>query len=219
MFAFCHKSSQFELLLPVTEIKQHSSGNNQNKNSRTFSELFPNFPDFSRLRGDTMSAQYTTSFSSIDSYEKGGVQIIDDDLKNFVFSNIYEVTATHKPYERIVVGKNLDYTLEAVRAEGTSPWYACAHDEFVIAMDHNVAVHFMELGDTSKIDDEQDGSFKLTAQPLGKKIGMVTLSRGHMAMLPEKTAYQFRAAKPSTLLLQTILGQESLERWTEICLK
>jgi hypothetical protein len=86
-------------------------------------------------------------------------------------------------------------------------------------MDHNVEVHFMELGDTSKIDDEQDGSFKLTAQPLGKKIGMVTLSRGHMAMLPEKTAYQFRAAKPSTLLLQTILGQESLERWTEICLK
>ena len=121
-----------------------------------------------------MSAQYTTSFSSIDSYEKGGVQIIDDDLKNFVFSNIYEVAATHKPYERIVVGKNLDYTLEAVRAEGTSPWYACAHDEFVIAMDHNVEVHFMELGDTSKIDDEQDGSFKLTAQPLGKKIGMDT---------------------------------------------
>jgi hypothetical protein len=176
MFAFCHKSSQFELLLPVTEIKQHSSGNNQNKNSRTFSELFPNFPDFSRLRGDTMSAQYTTSFSSIDSYEKGGVQIIDDDLKNFVFSNIYEVTATHKPYERIVVGKNLDYTLEAVRAEGTSPWYACAHDEFVIAMDHNVEVHFMELGDTSKIDDEQDGSFKLTAQPLGKKIEVISVA-------------------------------------------
>ena len=119
-----------------------------------------------------MSAQYTTSFSSIDSYEKGGVQIIDDDLKNFVFSNIYEVAATHKPYERIVVGKNLDYTLEAVRAEGTSPWYACAHDEFVIAMDHNVEVHFMELGDTSKIDDEQDGSFKLTAQPLGKTTGV-----------------------------------------------
>jgi hypothetical protein len=208
MFAFWHKSSQFELLAPITDAKQHCSGNNQNKKSR----IFP-------TEGGAMSAQYTTSFSSINSYEKGGVQIIDDDLKNFVFSNIYEVAATHKPYERIVVGKNLDYTLEAVRAEGTSPWYACAHDEFVVAMDHNVEVHFMELNDTSKIDDEQDGSFKITGQPLGKKIGMVTLSRGHMAMLPEKTAYQFQAAKPSTLLLQTILGQESLERWTDICLK
>ncbi len=166
-----------------------------------------------------MSAQYTTAFSSIDSYEKGGVQIIDDDLKNFVFSNIYEVAATHKPYDRIVVGINLDYTLEAVRAEGTSGWYACAHDEFAIAMDYDIEVRFLELADTSMINDEQDGSFKLKGQPAGKSIGKVILKRGHMVLLPEKTAYQFQAAKPATLLLQTILGQESLERWNDICLK
>jgi hypothetical protein len=166
-----------------------------------------------------MSPKYSTYFASIDSYQKGGVQIIDDNIKNFVFSNIYEVAATHKPYERIVVGKNLDYTLEVARAEGTSPWYACAHDEFVVAMDYNVEVHFVELAEPGSLDDDRDGAVRLAGQPQGKKIGKVTLQRGHMALLPEKTAYQFQSARPATLLLQTILGQESVERWNDICLK
>ena len=37
-----------------------------------------------------MSA-YTTDFGSIEDYRKGGVMAIDDDPKNYVFSNIFEV--------------------------------------------------------------------------------------------------------------------------------
>lgn len=166
-----------------------------------------------------MSSEYQTAFASIDSYTKGGVNIIDDKIKNYVFSNIYEVTATSKPFDRIVVAKNLDYTLEAVRAEGLSSWYACSHDEYVIAMDYEVEVSYLKLEDTSSIDDENDGSFSISGQPSGKKMGKVILKRGHMALLPEKTAYQFKAAKPATLLMQTIIGEESIQKWSDICLK
>ena len=73
-----------------------------------------------------MSA-YTTDFGSIEDYQSGGVMAIDDDPKNYVFSNIFEVAATSAPYERVAVGKNFEYVIEAIRAEGTSGWYTCAH--------------------------------------------------------------------------------------------
>lgn len=165
-----------------------------------------------------MSMEYKTRLASIDDFEKGGVQIINDNIKNYVFSNIYEVASINKPYERVVVAKNLDYTLEAARAEGSSAWYACSHDEYVIAMDYDVDVVFMELMDTSLIDDEKNGAFKMPGSPQGKLMGRVKLKRGHMALLPEKVAYQFITNRPSTILLQTILGDESIEKWKEICL-
>ena len=86
-----------------------------------------------------MSA-YTTDFGSIEDYQSGGVMAIDDDPKNYVFSNIFEVAATSAPYERVAVGKNFEYVIEAIRAEGTSGWYTCAHDEFILAMDNEIKV-------------------------------------------------------------------------------
>ncbi|MBQ0785766.1 MAG: hypothetical protein KBT66_16190, partial [Amphritea sp.] len=65
-----------------------------------------------------MSAEYKTVFASIDDYRKGGVHCLNEDPKRYVFSNLYEVAATNAPYDRIVVAKNLDYTIEAARAEG-----------------------------------------------------------------------------------------------------
>jgi len=162
--------------------------------------------------------EYKTRLASIDDFEKGGVEIINDDIKNYVFSNIYEVASQNKPYERIVVAKNLDYTLEVARAEGSSPWYACSHDEYVIAMDYDVDLVFMELLDTSLIDDEKDGAFRMPGSPQGKLMGRVKLKRGHMALLPEKVAYQFSTDRASTILLQTIQGDESIQKWKDICL-
>jgi hypothetical protein len=40
-----------------------------------------------------------------------------------------------------------------------------------------------------------------------------------MALLPKGSAYQFRAASPGVLLLQTIRGDLTIERWAEICQK
>jgi hypothetical protein len=79
--------------------------------------------------GDAYIGGYQTVFGSLDHYEKGGVQVIDADPKHYGFSNCFEAASRSKPYEKVAVGKNLKYVIEAIRAEGTSPWYSKAHDE------------------------------------------------------------------------------------------
>ena len=41
---------------------------------------------------------------SLQHFEKGGVEVIKDDARNYVFSNIFEVTSGSAPYERVAVG-------------------------------------------------------------------------------------------------------------------
>jgi hypothetical protein len=167
----------------------------------------------------TMTAStYKTRFGSLDDYEKGGVQIIDDDVKHYAFSNCFEIASKAKPYEKVVFGQNQIYVLETIRAEGTSPWYTCAHDEFALCMDGEVEVHLVMLDDKQTVGDtEKNGAVLIEGEPRGKKMGWMKLERGHQALLPKNTAYQFRAAKPSVLVQQTCKGDLSIERWAEIC--
>jgi hypothetical protein len=163
-------------------------------------------------------ATYTTAFGSLDRYEKGGVQIIDDDVKHYAFSNCFEVASRAAPYERVVFGVNQIYVLEVLRAEGVSPWFTCAHDEFALDMDGSVEVHLVKLeSDQCVADTEQNGAVRVRGEPRGPKMGWMKLSRGHQALLPKNTAYQFRSAKPGVLVLQTCKGELSVERWAEIC--
>jgi hypothetical protein len=39
-----------------------------------------------------------------------------------------------------------------------------------------------------------------------------------MTLLPANAAYRFHADTPGVILLQTILGDDTVERWAEICL-
>ena len=39
-----------------------------------------------------------------------------------------------------------------------------------------------------------------------------------MALLPANAAYRMIAERPSVVLLQTTLGDDTIERWAEICL-
>jgi hypothetical protein len=159
-----------------------------------------------------------TKFASLADYVKGGVEIIDDDPRNYVFSNVFEVAARAAPYERVAVGKNFEYVIETARAEGTSRWFACAHDEFVLCMDGSVEVHLIKLADPDAIDAEQHGAVDLgEALPDGRKMGRIVLGRGHMAILPVGSAYRFEAHAPSVILFQTIQGALTIERWAEIC--
>ena len=73
------------------------------------------------------------------------MQIIDDNVKHYAFSNCFEIASKAKPYEKVVFGQNQIYVLEALRAEGTSPWYTCAHDEFALCMDGEVEIHLVKL--------------------------------------------------------------------------
>ena len=52
-------------------------------------------------------------------YRKGCIELIDDDAKHYAFSNMFEVASASKPYEKVAVGKNMQYVLEVIRAEGT----------------------------------------------------------------------------------------------------
>ena len=160
-----------------------------------------------------------TIFGSLDHFQKGSIEIIKGNAENYAFSNIYEVASQSAPYQKTVVGKNLKFVIESLRAEGDSPWFAAAHDEFTVCMDGEVTVHFIKpavAGSLAPADSE--GTYKLDAKPEGQSIGYVRLRRGHQALLPAGVAYQFRAEKPGVVIVQTILGPNSVEKWNDICL-
>jgi hypothetical protein len=161
--------------------------------------------------------QYTTKFGSLASFEKGSIDVIDDDPKHYAFSNIFEVAGHAKPWEKVAVGKNMQYVLEAIRAEGTSEWRTCAHDEFPLCMDGEVVIELVKL-DTPAVPSDKEGSIRLAGEPVGKKMGRITLRRGHQALLPANAAYRMSAAAPSVILLQTIIGDDTVQKWAEICL-
>ena len=146
---------------------------------------------------------HKTKFGSLEHFEKGGIEVINDDAKNYVFSNIFEVASKAEPYEKIAVGKNLKYVLEAVRAEGTSAWYTASHDESAIIMDGEVEIRLVKLNQQIVAEDHE-GTTMLEGNPDGKKMGYIVARRGHMALLPKGAAYQFHANKPGVILLQTI---------------
>lgn len=162
---------------------------------------------------------YTTVFGSLERYEKGGVQIIDDKVQHYAFSNCFEIAARAKPYERVVFGINQIYVLETLRAEGQSPWFTCAHDEFALDMDGEIEVHLVKLDAAQQVaDTEKNGAVQLEGAPRGQKMGWMKLRRGHQALLPKNTAYQFRSVgKPGVLVVQTCKGELSVERWADIC--
>lgn len=158
-----------------------------------------------------------TVFGSLDRYEKGRVEVINDNAKNYAFSNVFEICNKSRPYEKVVMGINQIYVLEAIRAEGTSPWYSCAHDEFVLSMDGEVEVHLVKLDKPAVTDAEKNGAILINGEPVGRKMGWMKLRRGHQGMLPANCAYQFRATKPAALVMQTTQGDLSVLKWAEIC--
>jgi hypothetical protein len=165
-----------------------------------------------------MAVTYQTKFGSLAHYEKGGVQLIDDDVKHYAFSNCFEVASKSKPYERVVFGQNQIYVLECLRAESDSPWFTCAHDEFALVMDGEVDIHLVKLEAGQTVADEnQNGAVRVSGEPRGAKMGWMRLRRGHQALLPKNTAYQFRSPRPGVVILQTCKGELSIERWAEIC--
>ena len=165
-------------------------------------------------------SEFVTSFGSLDKFEKGHVEIIDDDVKHYVFSNVFEIASKARPYQKTAVGKNLDFVIEAIRAEGTSAWMAASHDEFVVVMDGEVAVELVKLDrPEAVVPPSKSGTVRLDGQPQGRRMGRIVLGHGHQALLPAGAAYRFVAPRPSVMIQQTLQGDLTAERWAEICLK
>lgn len=162
---------------------------------------------------------YRTVFASLDDFEKGNIEIIDDDRTRYAFSNVFEVAQAAEPYEKVVVGKHLDYVIEVLKADGESPWFAASHDEFALVMDGSVRIDLAKLAPTQAVPTANHGSQRLDDAPLGPRMGWLGLKRGHQALLPRGAAYRFCASKPpGVIVLQTMRGPWSVERWAEICL-
>jgi hypothetical protein len=161
---------------------------------------------------------YHTVFGSLDKYEKGTIEIINDNPKYYVFSNVFDVASKARPYEKIAVGKNLEYVIEAIRAEGTSPWMACAHDEFCVVMDGEVTVEYVKLDAPETVAPAgKDGTVLVKGEPKGRRMGTIRLKRGHQALLPKGAAYRFVAQRPGVMIQQTLKGALTVEKWAEIC--
>ncbi len=165
---------------------------------------------------ESSTTEYATVFGSLDHHEKGGVEAIADDPRNYVFSNMFEVAANASPWEKVAVAKNMEYVLEVIRAEGTSPWRATPHDEFALVVDGSVVVELLDP-DRPLVDESASGSIAVDGEPTGRRMGHIVAGHGHMAMLPAGRCYRFVAEHPSVILLQTIEGPDTVYRWAEIC--
>jgi hypothetical protein len=162
--------------------------------------------------------EYTTVFGSLAHYEKGRVEVINDRPQNYVFSNLFDVARRAKPWEKVAVAKNMEYVIEAIRAEGVSPWRIAAHDEFALVMDGRVTIDLLDP-EALRPDENTTGSVALSGEPAGTPMGQIVATRGHQCLLPANRCYRMSAEKPSVLLLQTMVGPDTVERWSDICLK
>jgi hypothetical protein len=160
---------------------------------------------------------HPTVFGSIDAFEKGTMEVIDDDPKRYTYSNMFDVASISKPYEKVAVARNMEYVLEVLRAEGTSGWRSAPHDEFALVMDGEVEVELVKLADASIVPEDKEGSVALAGEPEGTPMGRVVARRGHMTLLPKGAAYRFDAKRPGVIMMQTIAGEDTVYKWAEIC--
>lgn len=162
--------------------------------------------------------EFVTRFGSLKDYDKGHIEIINDNPKYYVFSNVFEVANGAKPYEKVAVAKNLEYVIEAIRAEGRSGWMAASHDEFCIVMDGQVDIEFVKLDNPDAVAPaSKEGTVAVQGEPKGKRMGSIRLGHGHQALLPKGAAYRFSSAGTSVMVQQSILGDLTVQKWGEIC--
>jgi len=160
---------------------------------------------------------FVTRFGSLAAFERGRVEVIDDDPRHYAFSNMFQVASQAGPWEQVAVGQNRQYVLEVVRAEGTSPWRTCAHDQSALIMDGQVTVELAQPGPHQQAPAGQEGSLAVQGEPGGVRMGRVVAGRGHLVLLPAGACYRMVAPSPGVMLIQTIAGVDTQFRWAQIC--
>ncbi len=63
---------------------------------------------------------FKTKLASLASYDKGSIEL-NDDLRHYAFSNIFEVCSKSRPYERVMVVSNLEYAARGGACRGSIP--------------------------------------------------------------------------------------------------
>jgi hypothetical protein len=158
-----------------------------------------------------------TRFGSLGSFTKGRVEVVDDDPAHYAFSNMFEVASMSAAWEQVAVGLNRQYVLEVLRAEGTSGWRTCGHDQSALIMDGAVVVELAQPGPGQHAAEGQQGSVGVDGPPAGAWMGRVTAGRGHLVLLPAGACYRMVAQRAGVVLVQTIVGPDTVFRWQQIC--
>lgn len=162
-------------------------------------------------------SRFVTRFGSLASYQKGRVEVVDDDPRHYAFSNMFQVAGQAAPWEQVAVGQNRQYVLEVLRAEGASGWRTCAHDQSALVMDGQVVVELAQPAPQQAAPQGQEGSIAVQGEPGGARMGRITAGRGHLVLLPAGACYRMVAGQPGVVLLQTIAGADTQYRWAQIC--
>lgn len=150
--------------------------------------------------------------ASMASYKKGGVDIVDprENVKRYVYSNVYEVGARAKPYEKIAVAKNGQYVVECIAAEGVMPtWRLQPHDEFIVCLEGEVRVDFI----APRVELPAGGHHEVP----GEEMGYIIVREGNLCLLPKEMAYRFSANRRSLLLQQGKHSEDTVLAWNKIC--
>jgi hypothetical protein len=145
-------------------------------------------------------------------HTKGGVDIVDprENIRRYVYSNVYEIGARAKPYEKLAVAKNGPYVIECIVAEGTMPdWRLQPHDEFLVCLEGEVRVEFVE--------PRVELPAGRHSEVLGEPMGYIVVREGNLCLLPKGMAYKFSAGRRSLLLQQAKQSEDTVFAWEEIC--
>lgn len=150
--------------------------------------------------------------ASMARYVKGGVDIVDprEHVKRYVYSNVYEIGARAKPYEKLAVAKNGLYVIECIVAEGAMPqWRLQPHDEFLLCLEGEVRVDFI----APRVELPAGGHSEVP----GEEVGYIIVREGNLCLLPKGMAYKLSAGRRSLLLLQAKQSEDTVFAWEEIC--
>ena len=92
-----------------------------------------------------------------------------------------------------------------------------AHDEAALVMDGEVEVHLVKP-DQPLVAEGKEGSVKLSGRAEGEEDGLGEDSpRAHGAVAQGRGVSVPQHSEPGVVLLQTIKGENTIERWAEIC--
>ena len=158
-------------------------------------------------------ADYTTELGSLDDFRKGGVHIINDDPRNYVFSNAFEVAGKSAPFERVCVAKTWSTRSRSCARKAPRPGSRLP----------TMSSRSASTAGSSRADEAWrgraggDGAHALDGEPEGPRMGRIRAGRGHLTLLPAHAAYRISAEAPSVVLFQTMDGPLTIERWAEIC--
>jgi hypothetical protein len=145
-------------------------------------------------------------------HEKGGVDIVDprENVKRYVYSNVYEIGARAQPYQKLAVAKNGPYVVECIVAEGVMPqWRLQPHDEFLVCLEGEVRVEFIE----PRVELPAGGHTEVP----GEAVGYIIVREGNLCLLPKGIAYKFSASRRSLLLQQAKQSEDTVFNWENIC--